>query len=151
MKRMLCMVLALAVALSLTIPAFAANSVNQSSDPQTATTTVTYAATTSETWTVSVPATLNPGGSGDVTANGQWPLNKKLTVTTDNSVTMKNTGSPDKTLAVTFNTFELLGSNVVSVSKEQPITVGNWSEGNAPLFGTWTGTITYTVALGAAS
>lgn len=158
MKKMLCLALALVMALSLAIPAMAAVTNNSGG-----TTTVTYDASnpgeggsaTQENWTVTVPATMAPGGSGNVTVEGQWGASKKLVVGIENDATTVTLSSGDETkaLAITFDGISVTGSNGAAITAStagatKQISVANWGTSNpAPLFGTWSGTITYTAEL----
>ena len=100
-----------------------------------------------EAYTVTVPAKLAPGGSGDVVVAGTWNSARKLVVSADESVVLSNSinAADQKTLAVTFNGIELVGDNEVAITGETEgatvaVSVANIE--NA-LFGTWSGTITY--------
>ena len=119
---------------SLSVSAFAAHS-----------TTVTYTGTSTESYTLTVPATLTPGASGEVKANGTWASNRTLVVTAPSTVTLTNNiDGGTKTLDVTFDGINQAGSDTVSQTVTKNISVGNIS--NA-LFGTWTGTIVYNVSM----
>ena len=124
------------MAANLAVPAFA----------ETHSTTVTYTGTGAESYTVTVPATLAPGESGDVSVSGTWATNRKLTVTAPSTVTLTNSinSSDTKTLAVTFDGIAKTGDNTVSVSDTKTITVADISDA---LFGTWSGVISYTVSM----
>lgn len=138
MKKMMSLVLALVMVCSLCVTAFAAD-----------TTTVTYVGTGTEKYTVTVPASLAPGGSGDVSVSGTWASNRKLSVSAPSSVTLTNSiDSGTKTLAVTFAGIAKTGDNTVAVSDTKTISVADIS--NA-LFGTWSGNINYTVSMGDAA
>lgn len=115
MKRMLCMILALVMALSLAVPAFAAVDNGDSGT----TTKVTYEQDNSdddfdedgdgvvddgsapgkisETWTVIVPASMAPGETAEkgVVAYGYWDANRTLTVKAAKTVTLEATGYTD--------------------------------------------------------
>ena len=139
LKKFASLFLAMVMAASLAVPAFA----------ETQSTTVTYTGTGAESYTVTVPATLAPGGSGEVKVQGTWASNRKLTVTAPSSVTLTNSiDSGTKTLAVTFAGIAKTGDNTVAVSDTKTISVAEIS--NA-LFGTWSGTISYTVSMGNAA
>ena len=139
LKKFASLLLAMVMAASLAVPAFA----------ETHSTTVTYTGTGAESYTVTVPATLAPGGSGEVKVQGTWASNRKLTVTAPSSVTLTNSiDSGTKTLAVTFAGIAKTGDNTVAVSDTKTISVAEIS--NA-LFGTWSGTISYTVSMGNAA
>lgn len=138
MKKFMSLVLAMIMVCSLCVTAFAAD-----------TTTVSYVGTGTESYTVTVPASLAPGGSGEVKVQGTWASNRKLSVSAPSSVTLTNSiDSGTKTLAVTFAGIAKTGDNTVAVSDTKTISVADIS--NA-LFGTWSGTISYTVSMGAAA
>lgn len=138
MKKFMSLVLAMVMVCSLCVTAFAADS-----------TTVTYVGTGTESYTVTVPASLAPGGSGEVKVEGTWASNRKLSVSAPSSVTLTNSiDGGTKTLAVTFAGIAKTGDNTVAVSDTKTISVADIS--NA-LFGTWSGTISYTVSMGAAA
>lgn len=146
MKKMLCMIMALVMALSLAVPAFAVVSNGAGGD----TTAVTYeasAAGTSETWTLEVPATLVPGATGDVTLSGEWASTRQATVTADTKVTMECDISNDTIdLTVTLPEFVVAGNNKTEITPvTKQVSVANWT--SAPLFGEWTGTFSYAVAI----
>lgn len=107
--------------------------------------------TYTEAYTVTVPAQMAPGATAYVKAEGTWNSARKLVVSADESVVLKNSinAADTKELAVTFATINLVGDNNVAVANyvadddTQPgeaISVANIE--NA-LFGTWSGTITY--------
>ncbi len=160
MKRMLCMILSLVMALSLAVPAFATVS-EDNGNGSTLDTDVTYLPEDTdgdgdvdgdddkiETYTVVVPANVAVNGTGTVTITGKWASNRQLTVTPDATVALKCTGSADKVLAVSMNTTVFAGSNTEAISKTATVSVANWSvDVPAPLFGTWKGTFNYTVAM----
>lgn len=95
-----------------------------------------------EYYTVTVPALLAPGGSGDVTAKGTWASNRKLNVTADATVILTNTisGADEKVLDVTFAGIALVGSNTAAVSETKPVSVADIE---AALFGEWKGKFNY--------
>lgn len=99
-----------------------------------------------EYYTVTVPAQLAPGGSGDVTAKGTWASNRKLNVTADATVTLANTisGADEKVLDVTFPGISLVGSNTAAVTDTKVVSVGDIA---AALFGTWEGVFEYNVEM----
>lgn len=101
-----------------------------------------------EQWTVTVPALLAPGGSGDVTAAGTWASDRQLVVGLKaNTVTLVNqtNGTDSKTLDLTFEGITLAGNNTKSVSMKKAVKVADMPAD--ALFGTWKGTFTYTVEL----
>ena len=136
-NKFVSLLLAMVMAASLAVPAFA----------ETHSTAVTYTGTGVESYTVTVPATLAPGESGDVSVSGTWATNRKLTVTAPSTVTLTNSinSSDTKTLAVTFDGIAKTGDNTVGVSETKTITVADISDA---LFGTWSGVISYTVSMG---
>lgn len=109
-------------------------------------TEVTYSAAGTEEWTVTVPAQLAPGGSGDVTASGTWADNRKLVVEVNPHVIMGNDMLFEEiSLMATFDDINLLGSNTEAVSQTNQISVADFE--SAPLFGNWSGHITYYVEM----
>ena len=107
-------------------------------------TKVEYVASGSESYTITVPALLAPGGSGTVTLSGTWADNRIVTVTADPTVTLKNSikETDTKTLNVNFNGISEAGSNTGSQTFTEGISVD--SIANA-LFGTWSGKFNYNV------
>ena len=105
-------------------------------------TTIKVVGTGADTYTVTVPAKLAPGESGTVKANGTWPSNQTLNVTTPSSVTLTH-GTQTMDVGITFDGISQVGSDTGSVSTEQTVAVASASA----LFGTWTGHLTYTVEM----
>ena len=99
-----------------------------------------------EYYTVTVPALMAPGASGNVVAQGTWASNRKLTVTADENVVLENSinSADTKTLTVTFPGIELAGSNTAAVTDTKAVSVAGID--NA-LFGTWSGTFYYDVEM----
>lgn len=105
-----------------------------------------------EAYTVTVPAKMAPGATAYVKAEGTWNSARKLVVSADTSVVLKNSinAADTKELAVTFATINLVGDNNVAVANYdadnagEAISVANIE--NA-LFGTWSGTITYEASI----
>ena len=99
-----------------------------------------------EYYTVTVPALMAPGASGNVVAQGTWASNRKLTVTADDDVTLTNSinAADQKVLDVTFPGIELAGSNTAAVTDTKAVSVAGID--NA-LFGTWSGTFYYDVEM----
>ena len=98
-----------------------------------------------EQYTLTVPATLTPGGAaGDVVLEGTWPSDETVTVTADDTVELTNSINPGdkKTLSVYFDGISLGGDNTQSVSTTEPVSVEAIS--NA-LFGDWEGSFSYQV------
>lgn len=109
-------------------------------------TQVVYEATSSEAYTITVPALLAPGGSGTVTLSGTWADNRTITVTADPSVTLTNSikAEDQKVLTVYFDGISEAGSNTGSQTFTETVSVDNIT--NA-LFGTWSGKFNYNVEL----
>ena len=99
-----------------------------------------------EYYTVTVPALMAPGASGNVTAKGTWASNRKLIVTADEDVTLVNniSNGDEKVLDVTFPGIELAGSNISAVTDTKEVSIAGID--NA-LFGTWSGTFYYNVEM----
>ena len=99
-----------------------------------------------EYYTVTVPALMAPGASGNVVAKGTWASNRKLTVTADDDVTLTNSinAADQNVLDVTFPGIALQGSNTAAVTDTKAVSVAGID--NA-LFGTWSGTFYYDVEM----
>ena len=98
-----------------------------------------------ETWEVTVPALLVPGGAaGDVVASGKLNSTRQLVVTAPETVTLTNSinANDKKVLDVDFDGITMDGDNTQSVSATEAISVEAITEA---LFGTWSGTIVYDV------
>ena len=98
-----------------------------------------------ETWTVTVPALLTPGGAaGTVTASGTLDSSRKLVVTAPETVTLTNSinANDQKVLDVDFDDITMNGDNTKAVSATADIAVADIEDA---LFGTWSGTIVYNV------
>lgn len=134
-NKLLSVALALVMVLSLSVPAFASN-----------TTSFTYTGKGNEAYTVTVPSSLAPGGSGTVKLEGTWQSNRVVTVGADKKVILTNdiSGGDAKELAITFEGIELAGDNTKALTTSKTISVASIS--NA-LFGTWSGTFNYTVGI----
>ena len=95
-------------------------------------------------YSVTVPATLEPGQTGTVTAKGYWSKDQKLTVTAPETIEVTHTETSQKaTVNVDFNGIESLGDDLEEMTKAADISI---DAGNTK-FGTWTGTIVYNVVL----
>lgn len=95
-----------------------------------------------ESYTVTVPAELQPGQSGTVTASGNWSSKQTLNVTAPNSVTLSY-GEQTMDVGITFAGIEQVGSDTAASSATATVAVADASV----LFGTWTGTLNYTVEM----
>lgn len=139
MKRILSLLLAVAMSVSAVPTAFAADTQDHSLGTQ-----VVFTAANNENYTITVPASLNPGQSGTVTLDGYWPDSKTVTVTAEKTVTLKNSikAADTKTLNVTFLGISEAGSNTSKQTFTEPVSVEGIS--NA-LFGTWSGKFNYNV------
>ena len=164
MKKIISLLLVGAMAVSMIPAAFATNVYENPDEDTQMGTLVTYDAEddndgdgnpdNQEAWTVTVPATMAPGDTGHVVAQGTWASNRKLVVgLKENKVTLVNSinASNTKDLAVTFGGIELPGSNTAAVTNvnEQnpdgtPISVADIQDA---LFGTWSGTFYYNVEM----
>lgn len=146
MKKFLSMALALVMVCSLSVTAFAYNTEVSYTGERTTVDPTTGAVTYDEYYEVTVPATLQPGGSGKVTAEGFWPNSRQLTVSCPDTVTLTcNIDGATKTLAVTGGDITLVGSNTAEVSTEKTVSIAEIADA---MFGVWEGSITYTVSMG---
>ena len=137
--------LALMMVCGMSISAFAADSTLVT---YTGSKTDAETGTHSEEYSVTVPAILNPSDSGIVTATGSWPSNRKLTVTAPENVTLTcDIDGSTKVLDVVFADIAKAGSNTNEISVQESISIGEIADA---VFGTWTGTITYTIKMSAA-
>ena len=151
MKKVIALILALLLLSSMGTAVFAADTQTFNGTGTTAATpqlTVSYEGTGTESYTVTVPSSidLSKGRTGTVSVEGTWPSDKTLTVTCPDTVTMTHSynSAANKELAVTFPGITKAGSNTAAVSASAAISVDAITDA---LFGTWTGTITFTVAL----
>ena len=138
MKKIISFVLAAVLLVSAVPTALATNDYSQG-------TQVVYEATGSESYTITVPAQLAPGGSGTVTLSGTWADNRIVTVTADPTVTLKNSikETDTKTLNVNFEGgISEAGSNTTSQTFTKSISVDGITDA---LFGTWSGKFNYNV------
>ena len=137
MKKIISFVLAAVLLVSAVPTALATNDYSQG-------TQVVYEATGSESYTITVPAQLAPGGSGTVTLEGTWADNRIITVTADPTVTLTNSikAEDQKVLNVHFDGISEAGSNIGSQTFTEGVSVDDIT--NA-LFGTWSGKFNYNV------
>lgn len=134
LKQFLSTALALSMSLSLSVPAFAADGEHK--------TEVTFNGTGEEAYYLTVPASLKPGNSGDVTLRGTWASNRTFSVSADKTVTMNGSLGGSKTLDITFDGITLAGSNEIEVTETKQVGVADMTA----LFGEWTGTFYYNVS-----
>ena len=108
-------------------------------------TEVEYIGNSTEEYYVEVPAKLNPGERGQVSLYGAWPVDKKVSIYADKTVTLTNKYNifEKKTANVTFSGIDLFGSNTEEVSSLSYISVSDISD--EVLFGTWSGKFNYNV------
>ena len=137
MKKIISFVLAAVLLVSAVPTALAPNDYSQG-------TQVVYEATGSESYTITVPAQLAPGGSGTVTLSGTWADNRTVTITADPIVTLTNSikAEDQKVLNVNFDGISEAGSNTTSQTFTKDISVDPIE---AALFGTWSGKFDYNV------
>lgn len=109
-------------------------------------TVVTYKGTGNEFYTITVPAVLSPGQTGSVVLEGQWALNRVVSVTADEFVTLTNSikSSETKELKVSFDGIAEKGNNVSALRFDSDVSVENMR--NA-LFGVWRGKFNYNVSI----
>lgn len=107
-------------------------------------TQVEYVAANNESYTITVPAKLNPGQSGTVTLDGYWPSNKTVTVTAEPTVTLTNSilDSDQKVLDIMFLGISKTGNDTAVQTFTESVSVEGIE--NA-LFGTWSGKFNYNV------
>ena len=139
MKKIISFVLATLLLVSAVPTALATNDYSQG-------TQVVYEATGSESYTITVPAQLAPGGSGTVTLQGTWADNRIVTVTADQTVTLTNSikAEDKKVLNVNFAGISEAGNNIDSQTFTEDVSVDDIT--NA-LFGTWSGKFNYNVEI----
>ena len=153
MKKILSLALASAMVVAALPVAYAAENETDHSNG----TEITYigsqevaAGGAGDVWTVTVPAKMVPGDTGTVKAEGMWDADKYLQVTAPKTISLAY-GAQSMDVGITFgnafsaeNTgFALLGSSTSEVTTSHDLTVAEASR----LFGTWTGTLNYTVEL----
>lgn len=141
MKKIISLSLAVMLLVS-TIPSvYAADTNNYDQGTQ-----VVYTANGAESYTVTVPAVMQPGQTSEVKLEGTWAENRVVNVTADATVTLVNSiNSQDtKILNIDFvGGISATGSNVSSQTFTKPISVANISDA---LFGEWRGTFNYNVS-----
>ena len=139
MKKMLSILLAAVMLVSAVPTAFAADMQDYSQGTQ-----VVFEAANNESYTITVPAKLNPGQSGTVTLDGAWPSNKTISVTADSTVTLTNSilASDQKVLDIAFLGISEAGSDIAAQTFTEAVSVAGISDA---LFGTWSGKFNYFV------
>lgn len=151
MKRILCLIMALIMCMS--VCAYAANETSSSTlveytgsrEPSGGGDGGDSSETVGEYYEITVPALMNPGDSKTISVTGYWAANRKLTVSADTKVTMTNIKDEStRDLNVTFNSISERGSNTTQMNLSSDISV---QEMNDVIFGTWRGTITYTISV----
>ena len=110
-------------------------------------TQVVYTSSGTESYTITVPALLAPGGDGTVTLSGTWAENRVVTVTAESTVTLVNSinSADEKVLNIIFPTMAKDGNNEEAKTYTQPISVAAMPAD--ALFGTWSGTFYYNVSV----
>ena len=106
-------------------------------------TLVTYSGDGVSVYNVTVPATLEPGASGTVKVSGTWASDMVVEVSAPDTVTLTNSiDGGEKVLGIDFDGISQSGDNTNSILVSKTISV---DEITNALFGTWSGTIIYTV------
>lgn len=144
MKRILSILMAALLLVSAIPTAFAAEGEHDYSNG-TQITLVGTQETQGAQWTVTVPAKMQPGQTGTVTAQGTWAADQFINVHAPKTVTLTY-GAQSMDVGITFGKscgFSKIGSNTEDVTYSADITV---AEANR-LFGEWTGLVEYTVTL----
>lgn len=139
MKKVLSILLAIALLISAVPAAFAADVQEYSHGTQ-----VVFQGVGHENYTITVPAKLTPGQSGIVTLSGVWPSNKSVSVFAESTVTLTNglLSSDQKVLDISFQGIEKAGNNTVEKTYTENISV---EAIDGALFGIWSGTFNYIV------
>lgn len=144
MKKILSLALAVLMLVSALPVAYAAEGEHDYSNG-TQITLVGTQETQGASWTVTVPAKMQPGQTGTVTAQGTWAADQFINVHAPKTVTLTY-GAQSMDVGITFGKscgFSKIGSNTEDVTYSADITV---AEANR-LFGTWEGIIEYEVKL----
>lgn len=137
MKKILSLTLAVMLLVSAIPTAFAAD------QDYTLGTAVTVEGAGGE-YIVTVPATLNAGEVGTVTAKGYWSKDEMLSVTAPETIEVTHTETNQKaTVNVDFDGIKSMGDDLEEMSVSVNISIDH---GNTK-FGQWTGAIVYTVTL----
>ena len=134
MKKLTTLLITLLVlVLALSIGAFAGN-------------TVTHTGTGTESFTVTVPASLEPGQNGSVSVAGTWASWRTVTVSAPANVKLTNSkdASESETVAITFAGITKEGSDSAASNASESISV---AAPTGALFGDWSGSFQYTVSI----
>lgn len=135
MKKIISLFLAVILVISAVPIAYATNDYTQG-------TQVVFEATGTESYTITVPALLAPGGSGTVTLAGTWADNRIVTVTADPTVTLTSSikANDTKTLDVNFDGISEAGNSTAAQTFTESVSVDPIE---AALFGSWNGKFNY--------
>ena len=95
---------------------------------------------TEAAYTITVPATLHPGETGDVVVSGAWKSTQTLTVSCPNKVSLSY---KEQTIdiCVIFAGITQVGSDISPFNISTPVTIEN----RTVAFGTWAGILEYDV------
>lgn len=91
-------------------------------------------------YTITVPAQLSAGETGNVTVVGAWKRTQTLKVSCPNKVTMSY-GDQTFDIGITFEGINQVGSDIEPFNITKPVSVENKSV----LFGVWTGHLDYVI------
>jgi len=99
---------------------------------------------------ITVPASVTVGGSSaTVKVEGKWSKSKTVTVTCANEVDLSNGNGDIVKATVSFDGISLVGDDSgAKVNASETISIafsGADADHTAPAFGTWTGTLTFNV------
>lgn len=134
MRKFVSLVLALVMVCSLSVCAFATQDYSLG--------TAVSVVGENSGYTVTVPATMQAGQTGTVTASGAWHSKQVLKVSTPEVVEVSYNGQSID-VGITFDTIEQRGSDISAFNIVRDITL----EDVSTTFGTWTGIIEYTVEM----
>ena len=151
-RRIVCILLALLLLGSLAVSAFAADppTTNSTTDGSTFS-TVTYTGIGTESWTVTVPATLPADGTtkGKIVISGYWPSNRQIEITAPATVELESKilSSDKVTVKVNFSTITQSGSNTAQINETKTDVIYISKPESTTLVGTWEGILTYAIAI----
>lgn len=120
---------------------------------------VTYVGSDNSNYEITVPATLDPGATGEITINGVWPTGSELSFSASQNITLTDRISDaTESLGVIFSITSKNGDyDVVTEDGAHKVTIkGNSSihfeekysiglTSFTPVLGEWSGSITYNV------